>query len=330
MSGKGFPQPPRAMTFSIKPHPIIGSDLPEVLRGTAGIDEIHGNGGDDILLAHQGGEDMLFGGKGNDYLRGNDDDNWLEGGDGNDILYGGAGNDTLHGGAGNDTFRLFRKSNGHTHIEDFTSGEDKIQIAGERGKDWDFGMNQDGDVTIERKNHSEPFSIANLFSPSRHRLATLAGVKRGEVLDSDLIKFGNGEVRPAFSKQADLLTRDSDESTGNSTIIARAVLAQADSLTGDTFTTADEASSGWFQMHHDDGIRDGYLDVGADASGFDSFLLQSGSDLLAPIAEPFADAAAITDLVTGKSSPMETATDSLVAAGPLDGMKVDEPRNNDF
>jgi len=83
-------------------------------------------------------------------------------------------------------------------------------------------------------------------------------------------------------------------------------------------------------MHHDDGIQDGYLDVGADASGFDSFLLQSGSDLIAPIAEPFADAAAITDLVTGKSSPMETVADPLVAAGPLDAVQVDEPRNNDF
>ena len=51
---------------------------------------------------------------------------------------------------------------------------------------------------------------------------------------------------------------------------------------------------------------------------------------VAPIAEPFADADAITDLVTGKSSPMDTAADPLVAAGPLDAVKVDEPRNNDF
>ena len=51
---------------------------------------------------------------------------------------------------------------------------------------------------------------------------------------------------------------------------------------------------------------------------------------MAPFAEPFADAAAITDLVTGKSSPMDAAIDPLVAAGPLDAVKVDEPRNNDF
>jgi len=70
--------------------------------------------------------------------------------------------------------------------------------------------------------------------------------------------------------------------------------------------------------------------VQVNASGFDAFLLQSGSDLIAPIAEPFAGAAAITGLVTGKSSPMETAIDPLVAAGPLDAVKVVEPRNNDF
>jgi len=163
---------------------------------------------------------------------------------------------------------------------------------------------------------------------------------------------------------ADSLTGESDESTGNFTSTVRRFFNQSDSVTGDGLANADADSSGWFQMHHDDGIRDGYLDVDSsafdsitgaqpddvihtpngsiitglnpdnvvkvNASGFDSFLLQSGSDLIAPIAEPFADAAAITDLVTGKSSPMETAIDPLVAAGPLDPLKVDEPQNNDF
>ena len=148
--------------------------------------------------------------------------------------------------------------------------------------------------------------------------------------------------------------RDSDPQT-----------AAADSLTGDVLVNADtDGSPSWFHMHHDDGINDGYLDVdysafdsitGAqpddaihtpngsiitglnpdavvqvNASGFDLFMLQGGSDLIAPIAEPFADAAAITDLVTGKSSPIEAVADPFVAAGPLDAVKVDEPRNNDF
>ena len=130
---------------------------------------------------------------------------------------------------------------------------------------------------------------------------------------------------------ADSLTGAADESTGNFTSTVRRFFSQSDSVTGDPLANADtNGSPSWFHMHHDDGIMDGYLDVGADASGFDSFLLRSGSDLITPIAEPFADAATITDLVTGQSSPMEAAIDPLVAAGPLDAVKVDEPRNNDF
>jgi len=108
---------------------------------------------------------------------------------------------------------------------------------------------------------------------------------------------------------------------------------EGDSLTGEIAikSTDDEKfSSELLQMHQSDGIIDGNQDVGLDASGFDSFLLQSNADVMAPFAEPFADAAAITDLVTGKSSPMDAAIDPLVAAGPLDAVKVDEPRNNDF
>ena len=134
-----------------------------------------------------------------------------------------------------------------------------------------------------------------------------------------------------ISTEANSLADVPDESTGNFTSTVREFFGQSDSVTGDALANVlIDGGFPWFQLHPDDGIQDGYLDVGADASGFDSFLLQSGSDLIAPIAEPFADAAAITDLVTGKSSPMETATDPLVAAGPLDAVKVDEPRNNDF
>ena len=158
-----------------------------------------------------------------------------------------------------------------------------------------------------------------------------------------------------------------DESTGNFTSTVREFFSQYDSVNGDALADEGEwlGNSPFSRdIQQDDGIQDGYLDVDssafnsitgaqpddvihtpngstitglnpddvvqANSSGFEVFLLQSGSDLIAPIAEPFADAAAITDLVTGKSSPMETATDPLVAAGPLDAVKVDEPRNNDF
>ena len=155
----------------------------------------------------------------------------------------------------------------------------------------------------------------------------------GETGESTLNESGMDGLRESDSltAAADSPTGAAVESTGNFTSTVRKFFSQSDSLTGDGIANADtDGSPSWFHMHHDDGINDGYLDVGADASGFDSFLLQSGSDLITPIAEPFADAAAITDLVTCQSSPMEAAIDPLVAAGPLDAVKVDEPRNNDF
>ena len=157
--------------------------------------------------------------------------------------------------------------------------------------------------------------------------------KFGQTGESILKESGLDGLRESGSHTtaADSLTGAANESTGNFTSTVRRFFSQSDSVTGDPLINADtDGSPSWFHMHHDDGIMDGYLDAGADASSFDSFLLQNGSDLIAPIAEPFADAAAITDLVTGKSSPMEAAIDPLVAAGPLDAVKVDEPRNNDF
>ena len=85
---------------------------------------------------------------------------------------------------------------------------------------------------------------------------------------------GLGESDP-LTAAADSLTGEADESTGNFTSTVRRFFSQSDSVTGDGLANADtDGSPSWFHMHHDDGINDGYLDVGADASGFDSFLLK--------------------------------------------------------
>ena len=74
------------------------------------------------------------GGEGNDRLYGSRSNDRLEGGPGNDILQGNGSpstghhdDDELHGGAGNDTFVLGR-GDGVTPIEDFTNGEDRIDL----------------------------------------------------------------------------------------------------------------------------------------------------------------------------------------------------------
>ena len=60
-------------------------------------------------------------------LRGGDGDDVLDGGAGDDILRGGRGDDTLTGRAGADVFRFIRV-NGDDVIEDFSNGQDKIDL----------------------------------------------------------------------------------------------------------------------------------------------------------------------------------------------------------
>jgi parallel beta-helix repeat protein len=103
---------------------IIGSDGDDVLNGSNGHDYIEGGGGDDILRG-KNGNDVLIGGDGNDQLFG---------GNGDDVLFGGMGTDILHGGRGKDTFVFTniaesRPGPGRDSIEDFTQGEDKIDLS---------------------------------------------------------------------------------------------------------------------------------------------------------------------------------------------------------
>lgn len=78
----------------------------------------------------------LIGNSDNDVLTGNEIANKIDGRNGNDFIYGGDGDDTLIGGVGDDrvwgqggrdTFQISIGS-GHTIIEDFTNGEDRIML----------------------------------------------------------------------------------------------------------------------------------------------------------------------------------------------------------
>jgi Ca2+-binding RTX toxin-like protein len=98
---------------------IIGTDGPDVLKGTNGNDVILGLGGNDVIHGGNGhdvicggngndtlhggnGNDILIGGHGDDSLMGNNDNDTLDGGNGDDVLEGGNGNDTITGGLGAD------------------------------------------------------------------------------------------------------------------------------------------------------------------------------------------------------------------------------------
>ncbi|MBX9701743.1 MAG: hypothetical protein K2X74_20075, partial [Acetobacteraceae bacterium] len=85
-----------------------------------------GNGAD--VLNGGGGVDNLTGGAGNDTLNGGSAADTMDGGDGDDLLIGGAGADRLRGRDGADLFRFDLPGDGQDRINDFTAGDDLLQI----------------------------------------------------------------------------------------------------------------------------------------------------------------------------------------------------------
>ena len=91
-----------------------------------GRDDLFGGEGDDTLDGGSDNDD-LFGGAEDDTLIGGPGNDDLEGEDGDDVLEGGIGNDDLIGGFGEDIFK-FSSGEGDDVIEDFTPGEDRIDL----------------------------------------------------------------------------------------------------------------------------------------------------------------------------------------------------------
>ena len=138
---------------------LIGSDVENIMRGSAGADTLSGGGGADLIYGNKGadrlvggsGSDTLFGGQqsdtvfglsGADQVYGNKQADRLHGGLGDDSLFGGQqddlymvslamnhdgnrGNDTLMGKT-NDTFVISR---GDDWVMDFNAAQDKIETA---------------------------------------------------------------------------------------------------------------------------------------------------------------------------------------------------------
>ena len=136
---------------------LVTSASAETLSGGNGRDLLDGGNGDDLLtggngadiLIGGGDEDRLQGGNGDDRLVGDDPadplggldagGDTLDGGNGNDVLWGGGGddiliggrdNDLLTGGEGDDLFVFNARGFGRDRIEDFTAGEDFIDLRG--------------------------------------------------------------------------------------------------------------------------------------------------------------------------------------------------------
>ncbi|RSU59864.1 hypothetical protein DAH51_06200 [Sphingobium yanoikuyae] len=99
---------------------VDGTQLDDVLTGSASANVLNGNGGND----------RIYGGAGNDVINGGSGDDLLVGGSGNDVFDGGSGTDLIYGEAGNDTFLI---NNGWTgsYGEVFVggSGSDTFDIS---------------------------------------------------------------------------------------------------------------------------------------------------------------------------------------------------------
>jgi Ca2+-binding RTX toxin-like protein len=78
---------------------IVGTDGPDVLRGTPERDVIFGGGGDDEILGSLG-NDLLCGGPGDDLIHGGRGNDEVDGGPGTDRAIGDLGDDKVMGGPG--------------------------------------------------------------------------------------------------------------------------------------------------------------------------------------------------------------------------------------
>jgi hypothetical protein len=105
-----------------------------VIRGTAGDDDLDGTAEDDLIIG-RAGDDSIDGAAGNDQIQAGSGADIVNGGDGDDRISGGSGDDELSGGAGDDVIRagsgddLIAGGAGDDRIS-LGSGEDRVVFSG--------------------------------------------------------------------------------------------------------------------------------------------------------------------------------------------------------
>ena len=96
---------------------------------------------------------------------------------------------------------------------------------------------------------------------------------------------------------------------------------QVETVTEFSFNNDDAADLDWFQMHHDDGIMDGYLDTAETANGV-SMTTEPMTEFTIP---------EFTEFLPGQAIKLEeSGMDGLVTACPFDAVTPNEPQNNDI
>jgi hypothetical protein len=145
-----------------------GSEVNNLLVGTANNDVLSGLAGNDYLFGGDGA-DKLYGGLNDDVLHGGKDNDQLFGGSGKDTLFGEAGNDTLFGGLGNDVLEggngadtlygndgndtLYANTIGGGEGSSYNNEQDLLDtLYGGNGNDTLYGSNGDDDLYGENEN----------------------------------------------------------------------------------------------------------------------------------------------------------------------------------
>ena len=121
---------------------IAGTDGPDRLLASEGVDIFQGGEGNDLVANGGKGDDQFFlnagndfanGGEGNDRIDGNGGDDTIKGGSGNDELNGLFGDDFLDGGRGEDILR------GGVGDDTIVARQDNDQIFAGAGNDTAYG-----------------------------------------------------------------------------------------------------------------------------------------------------------------------------------------------
>jgi hypothetical protein len=169
---------------------LYGGDGNDNIDAGQDHDLVYGGSGNDTIYGDRNswidrgnGNDTLYGESGNDYLDGGEGNDYLNGGEGNDTLIGFWGNNTIYGGLGNDTFRIH--NNGVSHIKDFQTGLDKLELVPEI----------DLCYKVVFSNYLSPEDQGKFTSTSYGDTSSVWAVNRLNVFDKSLLGKVNGTVQ---------------------------------------------------------------------------------------------------------------------------------------
>ena len=161
---------------------LLGGSGNDTLDGGDNNDRLFGGDGDDRLIGWHG-DDYLEGGSGHDFIDGGIGNDTIRGESGNDTISGGGGNDVIEGGSGNDTFQI--RNNGVSHIKDFQTGLDKLELVPEI----------DNYYKVVFSNYLSPEDQGKFTGTSYGDTSSVWAVNRLNFFDKSLLSKVNGTVQ---------------------------------------------------------------------------------------------------------------------------------------